>query len=170
MKGVLKAVMFAAGPGSSGGSGNSSGSEGEEMVRIFAVSTATMAAALIMVAAGFTSAKDGRGLVASFNGACGPASGKAITLTEDGGTVVSLRPGEYWITMTDSCPTHNFTLADDPAATDGDELTGPLVDTPGTVTLKVQLKHGTYKLFCSNPSHPNMKVIFDVGGAGQTDA
>ena len=140
------------------------------MVRIFAALAATMAAALITAAPGLTSAKDGRGLVASFTGLCGPASGQPITLTEDGQTVVSLRPGQYWITMTDTCPTHNFTLADDPAATDGDELTGPVADTPGTVTLKVQLKQGTYKLFCSNPSHPKMHVIFEVGGVGQTDS
>lgn len=112
------------------------------MVRIFAALTATMAGALITVAPGLTAAKDGRGLVASFTGLCGPASGQPITLTEGGQTVVSLRPGQYWITMTDICPTHNFTLADDPAATDGDELTGPVANTPGTVTLRSSSRTG----------------------------
>ena len=140
------------------------------MARIVAGVAVAITAALMTVAPGITSVKDGRALVAAFNGACGPASGKAIILTADGEPVMTLRPGEYWITMTDSCPTHNFTLADDPAATDGDELTGPVGDLPGTVTLKIQLKHGTYKLFCSNPNHPKMNVIFNVGGVGQVDS
>jgi hypothetical protein len=140
------------------------------MTRIVAAIAAVITASLITVAPGFTSAKDGRSITASFTGTCGPASGQPITLTQDGASVVSLQPGEYWITMTDICPTHNFTLSDDVNATDGDELTGPIADTPGTVTLKVLLKHGTYKLFCSNPHHPNMKVIFDVGGVGQVDS
>ncbi len=140
------------------------------MTRIVAALAAALVTALIAVSVGAPAIKDGRGLDGAFGSAsCGPASGLPITLSEDGQSVDTLRPGTYWITLNDPCPTHNFVLNDAQVSNgDGDVLTGPISDTPGIVTLKIQLKHGTYRLYCGNLNHKNMFVDFTVGGVGQT--
>jgi hypothetical protein len=141
------------------------------MTRIVAALVAVVTAALVAAAPGLTTAKDGRGLDAEFgSSSCGPASALPIKLDDDsGGPISTLRPGSYWITLTDNCPTHNFVLNDAQVSNgDGQVLTGPLADTPGTVTFKILLKHGSYRLYCGNPNHRNMFVDFEVGGVGQT--
>ena len=124
---------------------------------------------------------------------CGPPAnaGFAILLTEDGQPVTSLRPGTYWLTVTDNCKNHNFELRScpgsdspcDPNSGGAEQEITPLNDpnTPdgatGTVTLKIHLVHGTYRLFCDAPvatggTHEtrfNMYADFAVGGVGQGD-
>lgn len=144
------------------------------MSRIIAAVAVAVTAALMTVAPGFTSSKDGRGLDAQYAAgfACGPASGHAIQLSEDGQSVTSLRPGTYWITVNDNCNIHNFVLNDAPVSAGGEVLGDPVTsipDTPGLQTFKVHLTHGTYRLYCSR--HPaTMIVDFTVGGVGQTDS
>ena len=125
------------------------------MIRMFAALVADFFTALVAVSAGMPAAKDGRQLNAEFGSAsCGPASGLPIKLSEDDQAVTSLRPGIYWITLNDSCSSHNFVLNDAQVSNgDGDVLTGPVPSTPGIVYLKLQLNHGTYRLYCGNLSH-----------------
>ena len=124
---------------------------------------------------------------------CGPPMnpGFSISLTEDGSPVTTLRPGTYWLTVTDNCKNHNFELRSCPgSSTPCDPNSGgveqqitPMNDpsTPsgatGTVTVKLHLVQGTYRLFCDAPvasvpggTHEtvfNMYVDFSVGGVGQ---
>lgn len=122
---------------------------------------------------------------------CGPPAnpGFTIVLTEDGQPITSLRPGTYWLTVTDNCPNHNFVLRSCPGSDSpcdpssggiGQQITP--VDDPntangatGTVTVKIQLLQGTYRLLCDAP-HPaggthetafSMSTDFAVGGVGQ---
>jgi hypothetical protein len=139
-----------------------------------------------------TASADGRALVGQFgfdalnngNGPCGPpAANFTIVLTEDGQPVSSLRPGDYWLTVTDHCANHNFELRSCPGSTSPcDQNSGgaeqeitTVAGTPGMVTTKIHLVHGTYRLFCdalnaAGVSHEvafNMYVDFEVGGVGQ---
>lgn len=122
---------------------------------------------------------------------CGPPmnAGFTISLTENGQPVTALRPGTYWLTVTDNCKNHNFELrscpgADtpcDPASGGTEDQITPLNDTSsadgatGTVTVKLHLVHGTYRLFCDAPvatggTHETvfgMYADFAVGGVGQ---
>jgi hypothetical protein len=113
--------------------------------------------------------------------------------TSDGQTAQSpnglnLRPGTYWVTVTDTSRFHDFVLRSCPGSTSpcdpssgGDE--SPLTTvgegstaSPVVKTLKINLQHGTYRLFCNatNPTMPGMDhedmgmfVDFSVGGVGQ---
>ena len=94
--------------------------------------------------------------------------------------VLTLTPGTYWIRVVDNSSAHNFELRSCPGASSPcDPSSGGLEqritgvpDTPGTVTVKVQLKHGWYRLFCDATSpvihEPRgMYVDIEVGGVGQ---
>ncbi len=132
----------------------------------------------------------GRTLVGEFGFGNDPANCRnttqfSIDLTKDGQPVSSLRPGTYWLTVTDNCTNHNFELRTCPGSmspcdrnSGGAEqpITGEPVETPGTVTVKIHLVHGTYRLFCdaivaaSGLTHEvafNMYTDFAVGGVGQ---
>jgi hypothetical protein len=122
---------------------------------------------------------------------CGPPAnpGFTILLTEDGQPVSSLRPGTYWLTVTDNCKNHNFELRScpgsdspcDPGSGGVEQEITPVNDpntadgATGTVTMKIHLVHGTYRLFCDAPvatggTHEtvfNMYADFAVGGVGQ---
>lgn len=120
----------------------------------------------------------GRQLTGAFctNPDAQPAPGACIQLSFDGTTVqgytgsttrtIALRPGVYWLTVTDNSTKHNFSL-EDPSGADQD-LTAVL-DTPGTVTRKVLLQPGTWTLFCDADDHrgDGMYVTIEVGGEGQ---
>jgi len=103
-----------------------------------------------------------------------PMAGACISLSYDGQTAegytgspdrtIALRPGTYWITVTDNSATHNFSL-ESPDGSDQD-ITG-IPDRPGTVTFKVDLTHGTWTLFCEPHRVFGMYVLIDVGGEGQ---
>jgi hypothetical protein len=91
---------------------------------------------------------------------------------------LSLRPGTYWITVNDDSTSHNFSLRSCPdssspcgpgAGSVQDLTTNP--DAPGIVTTKIELGHGTYRLFCSAPNHEGrgMYADFSVGGVGQVE-
>jgi hypothetical protein len=158
---------------------------------------------------GTASADVGRTLTGSFctdNHTC-------MTMTLDDGSVftgktpradpnqpdVTLRPGTYWITVTDDSDFHNFSwrscagstavcTAANPASGGTDEDITPICNEPLdlltgkcpntnplpaadviTVTKKVVLKHGTYRLFCDATGHEaaGMYVEIAIGGVGQ---
>jgi hypothetical protein len=92
---------------------------------------------------------------------------------------VSLRPGNYWLTVTDNSPGHNWALAGPSGIVT--ELTsvgaGSPTD-PVTRTDKIHLKKGSYSLLCTSdirpPSGPptphapaGMRIDIEVGGVGQ---
>ncbi len=137
-----------------------------------------------------TASAEGRTLVGEFGFGndstdCRDTAHFSINLTEDGQPVSSLRPGTYWLTVTDNCANHNFELRTCPDSmspcdpnSGGTEqpITGEPAETPGTVTVKVHLVHGTYRLFCdaivaaTGLTHEvafNMYADFEVGGVGQ---
>lgn len=103
-----------------------------------------------------------------------PAPGACIQLASAGQTaqgytdsperVLRLRPGVYWLTVSDTSLKHNFSLE----SPDGSDraLTG-VEDTPGVVTFKVNLTHGTWVLFCQPHRPMGMYVDLEVGGVGQ---
>ena len=158
------------------------------------VSLATLAVVgTIAASTAPTASAQGRTLVGEFGFGNDPANCRnstqfSINLTEDGQPVSSLRPGTYWLTVTDNCANHNFELRTCPGSTSpcdpssGDieqPITGEPAATPGTVTVKVHLAHGTYRLFCDAivSSGPHMGEThevafgmfadFEVGGVGQ---
>jgi hypothetical protein len=122
---------------------------------------------------------------------CGPPMnpGFTISLTEDGEPVTSLEPGTYWLTVTDNCKNHNFELRScpgsdspcDPSSGGVEQELTPMNDpstangATGTVTVKIHLVHGTYRLFCDAPvaaggTHETVFGMYadvNVGGVGQ---
>ena len=133
---------------------------------------------------------DGRTLDASFcSGFCiGVASqnGQATgTMGSDQNKVLTLRPGTYWLTVTDGNNFHNFALRScagmailcDPKSGGDAELLTQINNgaTPAPVitkTIKLNLSQGTYRLYCSTGTHETMGMYVDlvVGGVGQIDA
>ncbi len=151
-----------------------------------------------------TASADGRTLEGSF---CG-ISHTCMAMTFEGAIVgtptrtdptqpdLTLRPGTYWLTVTDDSNFHNFSLrscpgstslctADNPASGGTDHDVTPICNDPLTTagscprinpaaneideTLKINLKHGTYRLFCDAAGHEaaGMYVDISVGGVGQ---
>ena len=110
---------------------------------------------------------NGRDLFGTF---CG---GRCISLTFNEAVTTSieradfeLRPGTYWLTVTDTFSFHNFVLR----RPDGSEQVitevGPA---PGLLRVKIQLTPGSYRLLCTAFDHEmeGMYVDFEVGGEGQ---
>ena len=127
-----------------------------------------------------TASASGRALEGAF---CTTNTGSVLclALTWDGveyGTRnredLSLRPGTYWLTVNDTVAFHNFALrscpdSDAPCESgDVQEITS-ISGTPGEVTVKLLLGHGTYRLFCELGNHESrgLFVDFAVGGVGQ---
>jgi plastocyanin len=117
---------------------------------------AIVAVGAIATSIGSAASKDGRQL----EGTVGP--GFTITLTMDGDPVTSLRPGTYWLTVNDLSTHHNFHIF-------GPGLDDVVTTVPetGTVTVKIQLQHGTYTFQCDPHATVGMRGTFDVGGVGQ---
>jgi hypothetical protein len=104
--------------------------------------------------------------------------GLCIQLVSDDQTVqgyfdspgqISLRPGNYWLTVVDNSNFHNFTLQG-PDGLDMDITPVPNGTTPViTETILVHLDHGTYTLLCDADSHAadGMEITINVGGVGQ---
>ena len=121
---------------------------------------------------------DGRQLVGEFctNSDAKPKPGACISLSFDGqaaqgytdssNRTLELRPGTYWLSVNDTSAAHNFAL-DDPSGS-VQVITG-VADTPGWVTVKVDLTHGTWRLLCVPHDEFGMYVQIDVGGVGQVD-
>lgn len=82
---------------------------------------------------------------------------------------ISLRPGDYWLTVTDTSNAHNFSLT----GPDGMDMDITPVDNGSTPvitsTVKLHLEHGSYTLLCDNDGHSaaGMEIAIDVGGVGQ---
>jgi plastocyanin len=101
-----------------------------------------------------------------------PRPGACIALSYAGQTaqgytnspdrVLMVRPGVYWLTVNDNAPVHNFSL-ESPTGTDTD-ITG-VTETPGAVTVKVNLTPGTWVLFCDPHRDMGMYVDIVAGGA-----
>lgn len=92
----------------------------------------------------------------------------------------ALRPGTYWLSVFDNSGQHDFVLRSCPGTdspcTAGNGTTQQITtigeNDSGTglhVTVKLNLEHGTYRLYCDAPFHEagGMYVDFAVGGAGQ---
>ena len=133
---------------------------------------------------------DGRTLDATFcTGLCiqvqsqnGQATG---TMDADQNRVLTLRPGTYWLTVTDGSNGHNFGLRScagmailcDPNSGGDPQILTPVNNgaTPAPVvtkTVKLNLSQGTYRLYCGVGTHETMGMYVDlvVGGVGQVDA
>jgi plastocyanin len=136
----------------------------------------TLVAVLVTVGPIATGSAEGRQLVGQFCSHVGalPKATACISLSYDGQTAegytnspdrtIALRPGTYWITVNDTSAMHNFSL-ESPDGSDQD-ITG-VPDTPGEVTFKVDLTHGTWVLYCDPHRLFGMYVLIDVGGEGQ---
>lgn len=139
---------------------------------------APLAAALLPAGPAAAQPAVGRQLVGAFctNSNALPKPGACIALSSDGQTaqgytgapnrVLTLRPGTYWLSVNDDSTAHNFSLQG-PGGLDQD-ITG-IADTPGWVTVKIHLTHGSYTLFCDADAHraDGMYVDIEVGGVGQ---
>ncbi len=148
-------------------------------VALLAAVAAVGAIAACSVAA---ASADGRNLDGSFcshavSGSPFPP-GLCIQLTFNGQIVqgyygspgqISLRPGNYWFTVTDNSNAHNFSLKGpnglDQDITPVDNGVTPVI----TETVKIHLDHGSYTLLCDNDGHAaaGMEITIDVGGVGQ---
>jgi hypothetical protein len=143
----------------------------------------TIALAIVIVgsavsaaAASFARSDDGRQLTGEFctNAMAMPKPGACISLSYGGTTAqgytdsiertLTLRPGTYWLSVNDTSLTHNFAL-ESPDGSDQD-LTA-VAEAPGWVTVKVDLSHGHYTLFCDPHRMMGMYVDIEVGGVGQ---
>jgi hypothetical protein len=141
-----------------------------------AIAVAAVVVGAVAVSSPAASA-DGRGADGVF---CGPT---CMALTVDGTTYgtnnradLSLRPGTYWLTMTDTAAFHNFSLrscalAGAPCSSGAAVDLTTVPGMPGTVTEKLKVNGGAYRLFCKVGSHEaqGMYVDFKVGGKGQVD-
>ncbi|HEY7941330.1 MAG TPA: hypothetical protein VID25_05235 [Candidatus Limnocylindrales bacterium] len=141
---------------------------------------AALLAALFVVGPAAAVSADGRQLTGAFctNPQALPKPGACMSLsfgdeTATGYTnapdrVLAIRPGTYWLVVNDNSTAHNFSLR----SPDGTEqaITG-VAETPGWVTVKVHLSHGTYVLFCAADDHEQdgMYVDIEVGGVGQVE-
>jgi len=112
----------------------------------------------IAAPAGSPSSTAGRHLV----GTIGP--GLTVHLLQNGQPVESLRPGNYWLTVTDQSTIHNY------------HVFGPGLDNvvttvlgTGTVTVKLHLEHGEYTYQCDPHARLGMLGTFTVGGVGAPD-
>lgn len=148
-----------------------------------------------------TASADGRALDASFCSTVTPPSTFPLCMQvaspdgtaqgfmggSDATDVLTLRPGTYWLTVTDNSNGHNFELRSCPGAavlcdenSGGDvDLLTPVVNPAATPTItdteKILLKQGTYRIFCNaqrnltSPTHEQMGMFVDlvVGGVGQ---
>jgi hypothetical protein len=145
--------------------------------KLWALLAALVCAAAVGAGAiSVTARADGRPLTGAFctNANAMPKPGACISLSSDGQTaqgytdspnrVLTLRPGVYWLTVTDNSAVHNFSL-ESPDGGDAD-ITG-VADTPGSVTVMVNLTPGTWVLFCEPHRAMGMYVNIDVGGVGQ---
>ena len=125
-----------------------------------------------------TASADGRELTGGFctNAQALPKPGACISLSSGNQTaqgytnsqerVLTLRPGTYWITVDDTSTLHNFSL-ESPDGTDQDIT--DVAGAPGQVTVKVNLTHGTWVLFCDPHRPMGMYVDIEVGGEGQVN-
>ena len=141
-----------------------------------AVVTAAVTAVLFGVGAVSGRSDDGRQLTGVFctnpkampkPAACIQLSFEAKTAqgyTDSANRVLTLRPGVYQLSVNDNATAHNYSLE----SPDGSNrvLTG-VADTPGWVTFKVNLTHGTWVLFCQPHRAMGMYVELKVGGVGQ---
>jgi hypothetical protein len=165
-----------------------------------AVLLAVLVSVSAVVALSATSAwADGRTLLGNF---C-TANHTCMTVSFDGTTVgtptrtdatqpdLTLRPGTYWITVTDDSNFHNYSLrscpgstelctAENPAAGGTDQDLTPICNDAATgtcprtnpaanvivETVKLNLLHGTYRLFCDAPGHEAAGMYVDIAVAG----
>lgn len=134
--------------------------------------------AVVCAMAAIPASADGRELVGEFcsNPHAQPKPGACMSLSFDGQTatgytdspnrILELRPGTYWLNVNDNSSSHNFALQD---PTGGLDVITGVADTPGWVSVKVNLTPGTWHLLCVPHDEFGMFVQIDVGGVGQLD-
>jgi hypothetical protein len=156
--------------------------------RVAALIAAFAVAGVVAVYAVATSAAAGRELTGAFchvnDPFCMSISYGVETFTGYDPGHLTLRPGTYWLTVFDDQPKHDFELRSCPnAGSPCDKASGGAVEgittvggVPGSVTVKIHLDHGWYRLYCGAPymgsqtvTHEDqgMYVDFEVGGVGQ---
>jgi plastocyanin len=138
--------------------------------------SAAIVVVLVGVAAAGAESTAGRQLAGAYcsNPNAMPKPGACISLSFDGQTaegytgspnrVLTLRPGTYWLSVNDNSTAHNYSL-ESPDGSD-QNLTG-VAETPGIATVKVNLTHGHWVLFCQPHRAMGMYVDIEVGGVGQ---
>jgi hypothetical protein len=150
---------------------------------LLAAFSAVAAVAAYSVAGAWAAGREPDGSFCMRAGGGFPA-GLCMQVTLDGQTVqgygaspgqASVRPGNYWLTVTDNNPNHNFVLTG-PNGLDT-ELTTIAEGSPTspvTQTDKIHLRHGSYTLLCTSTlgigqhhGDAGMRVEIDVGGVGQ---
>jgi hypothetical protein len=128
----------------------------------------------------------------------GPPPGGPAYCVPSGTGLLTLRPGTYWITVDDPLNSHNFELRSCPGSTtscgpgkgseleltpvcNDDPLNPDVFKCPNNIdtatndivrTVKIVLKHGTYRLFCDAQlpvvhEAAGMYIDIEVGGVGQ---
>jgi hypothetical protein len=135
-----------------------------------------------------------QGYAVNSGGTCSPTTTGTANCAPSGTGYLALRPGTYWIHVVDNHNSHNFELRSCPgfetACIDGKgtetQLT-PICNSSGSDTpcggattsdvipnmIKINLKHGWYRLFCDTQGTPQshedagMYIDFEVGGVGQ---
>lgn len=139
---------------------------------------ALVIALVAAMAAATPASAEGRQLVGKFctNSLAKPKPGACMSLSFDGQTAegytdspnrtLELRPGTYWLTVDDNSSAHNFALEDPNGSV---QIITGVADTPGWVTLKVVLTHGTWRLLCVPHDEFGMFVDIEVGGVGQVE-
>lgn len=115
---------------------------------------------------------------------CGPPANPGFTIVLTDGLlrpVTTLRPGTYWLVVSDNCPNHNFELRScpgssspcDPQSGGTEQEITPMNDptnangvtgASGIVIVKLHLVPGTYRLFCDalTPSGKTHEVAFNM--------
>jgi hypothetical protein len=155
--------------------------------RLALVLAVLAAGGIIAAYSGGTAAADGRTLTGDFcttpNAFCMTLTWQDVAYGTPNRADLSLRPGEYWLTLDDTS-THDFALRSCPGSTLPCDSNNPVATTTelttsaeiATVTDKIQLTFGTYRLYCDlgagTPfAHEGrgMYVDFEVGGVGQLD-
>ncbi len=112
-----------------------------------------------------------------------PPTGPQYCVPSGTGLLI-LRPGTYWIAVNDDQNNHSFSLRSCPGSASPCTDTNPDAISPEQaitgifdtytepVTIKVNLKHGWYRLFCASDvpvdhEAAGMYVDIEVGGVGQ---
>ena len=122
------------------------------MVRTSLVLTFAVALVLVVATTAF-----GRTDAMKLKGTVGP--GFSIKLTQNGHAVKTLKAGTYTFVVADRASIHNFTLEQEKGGKFEKDLTS--VAFVGTKTVRVKLKAGKWKYYCT-PHEATMHGFFTV--------
>ena len=124
---------------------------------MFRISLALAAATSLVVLALAGTAAGRPEAATKLKGVVGP--GYSISLTKGGKKVSKLKAGTYMFVISDKASIHNFTLEQEKGGKFEKDLTS--VSFIGTKTVKVKLKKGKWKYYCT-PHESLMHGFFTV--------